>query len=136
MPTNNFKVLQAVWARLNSQLSQDVYSHVPQGASYPYVAISDISGLVNDTKTSDSQEYTMQIHSWDKNKSSFESVMNMQDAIRTALHNESENVIITGFKVVQSRIEFENTMQEGASGIGGDHYYHGVQRLRITVQDV
>lgn len=136
MSINNFDVISAIWARLDGQLSQDVYSHVPQNAAYPYIAIGPATIVAEDTKTTDMVEYTFQIDSWNKNVSSLETVADMMQAVRDVLHKQESNISIVNHIVVLSRIEFEQLIQEGSSGVGGDHFYHGVQRLRITVEAV
>ena len=136
MSSDPFELLSGVWATLNAGLAIDVYSYVPQGEGYPYVALAGITSIAGDDKTNDRQEYTIQIHTWDKNVASFQSVMDNMQAIRGLLHKQETNISVTGYKVVLSRIEFEEMLQEGSSGNGGDNYFHGVQRLRIIVEDI
>lgn len=136
MASDYFAVLTGIWARLDGQLAVDVYSHVPQDAAFPYVAISSGTVAAADDKVGDRQELTFMVHSWNKNVSSFETVMDIMKDVRAALHKQEANITVAGFKVVLARIEFEEILQEGASGVGGDHYYHGVSRLRIIVEDI
>ena len=136
MAIYNFEIIKGIYARLNAQLSTDVYSHVPQNAAFPYVAIGPATIVADDDKTSDRVECTFQIHSWNNNVSSYETVADIMGTVRNALHKQESNISITGHVVVLSRIEFSELIQEGNSGVGGDHFYHGVQRLRIKVEAV
>jgi len=124
-------VQQAVYARLNSQLSVPVYDHVPQPADsgddsmFPYVAIGDDTGIEWDTDTSDGWEITLTIHSWSRTRGRLE-VKTLQGEIWDALHRH--DLAVQGYRTVFCYSEFSETFLE-ADGLTR----HGVQRFRIVI---
>jgi hypothetical protein len=128
---NSFEVRKSIYARLDAQLTTPVYSFVPQNSAYPYVRIGDVSSVTQDTKTTEMQEYTVTIHSFDKSVASSSPIEAIAANIYTALHNYALSV--TGYNVVLCRQENLTIIQQGEPN---DRYWHAIQDYRLIVEDV
>lgn len=134
MPTGSNALQSAIYTRLTSELSEDVYDHIPQNASYPFVVIGADTVLPWDTKVGlIGFEFTVMIHAWTKPAAGRKSVKAILSDIYDALHHQESNISPSGYSVILFRFEFEDTIQETFEG-DSDHYYHGVQRYRALIQ--
>lgn len=127
---NSFEVRKAIYARLDAQLATPIYSYVPQNSAYPYVRIGDVSSVTQDTKTTELQQYSVTIHSFDKSVASSSPVEVIVANIYAALHNYA--LTISGYNVVLCRQENLNIFQQGEPN---DRYWHAVQEFNVMVED-
>ncbi len=114
--------------------ASQVFDHVPQGASAPFVVIGADTMLDAGSKTNNKWECTVTVHAWDFERAGRKSVKAILSAIYDALHQQESSIAATGFTLVNCRFEFEETYQETAVEGDADRYYHGVQRYRAFVQ--
>lgn len=128
------EIQQVIFTTLNDGLSYPVYDDVPflpEGMArenFPYVVIGDDTLIPFDNDTNVGVDATLTIHVWSKYRGRKEA-KDIQGEIYTLLNRAS--LTITGFKVVDILFEFSETFVE-QDGITR----HGVQRFRITVQEV
>ncbi len=114
--------------------ANQVFDHVPQGVSAPYVVIGADTMTDGDTKTQAGWDCTVTVHCWDFERAGRKSVKAILSALYDALHQQEGGITVTGFTLVNFRFEFEETFQETAVEGDTDRYYHGVQRYRAFVQ--
>lgn len=112
-----------------------VFDHTPQGTAAPYVVIGEDTLTEWDTKTVSGWDCTLTIHAWDFLKAGRKSVKTILGLIHDALHRQEANITVTGFNLIRIDREFQTTFQETAVEGSNDHYYHGVARYRVTIQD-
>lgn len=128
------EIQTAIYTTLSNGLSYPVYDDVPflpEGApteNFPYVVIGDDTLIPFDNDTDIGVEATLTIHVWSKYRGRIE-VKDIQGEIYDLLNRSS--LSISGFKVVDILFEFSETFTE-EDGVTR----HGVQRFRMTVQEV
>lgn len=128
MSSASLEVQRAVYAILEPLPGFEVYDHVPQGSSYPYVEIGESTLVNDDTKTEDGEEHTLTLHTWSRAKGRSEVKAIMGDTM-TALHRVK--LAVPGYSVWPAKIEFAQVFRD-ADG----QTYHGVQRLRVRTQPI
>lgn len=122
---------QAVFTRLSTDatlvttLGAAVYDNVPQSATFPYVAIGDITEGPNDTMGTTGRDITVTIHSWSRYVG-MKQIKEIQNRIDVLLDRWAPTV--TGWGAVQMLQEFFETMRD-VDGITR----HGVSRYRIHI---
>ena len=111
---------------LQSKIS-DVYDFVPTGTAYPYVVIGEDTLTNNGTKTIDSNEHTIMVHTWSRYRGRKE-VKDIMARIYELLNNSS--LTVSGASLVNAKAEFSDIIidQDGITK-------HGVQRFRFVVFD-
>jgi hypothetical protein len=133
MPVSSFELRKGIFARLDAEITTPVHSFVPQNATYPYVRIGDITSTSGDTKTEEAQEYEFTIHAFDRDAKSTETIEGILSDIYDALHEQEENITVTGFRLTLIRCEFTQIVQMGEIK---DHYWHGTHIYRCNVEHV
>ncbi len=129
LASNEFQ--KAIYTRLNTQLSPvPVYDFVPPSSSFPYIRLGSATSIAADSKQLDAQEFTIQIHVYDK-AAGKKSVQTVMQNIYTALHHYG-SLSMTGFSCTFIRCEFTQTDVEPQEG-DNDHYQHGVMRFRALI---
>lgn len=128
---NSFELRKAIYARLDNQLTASVYSYVPQDSAYPYVRIGDVSAVTIDTQSTEMQQYSVQIHSFDKSVASSSAIESLVASVYGALHNYP--LVISSYNVVYIRQSNINIFQQGEPN---DRYWHAVQVFQVVVEDV
>jgi hypothetical protein len=126
MADASWQVQKAVYAKLNVDLTVNVYDNVPPNAQAPYVTIGDDTAADDSTKTDDGQQITLTIHAW-SDYAGRKEVKELGAEIYASLHKQP--LVVTGFDVREIRWVFGDTIREPDG-----HTYHGVQRFRIFVQ--
>lgn len=138
MAQDSFELRSVLWTALSQGLLNDVYSHVPQGAEYPYVAIGEIMALNADTKTEDILEYDVALHIYDKDTESTAITEILFAEIQDILNDRESTLLPTGYKVVICRLTSQRIVpyayESGAPG--ADKVIHGLQRYTLLVQNV
>lgn len=134
MPLGARNIQQAVYTRLNAELSQDVYAYVPQDASFPYVFIGHDTASELTTKSTGGKDYTVTIHAFDRGMSGVV-VKDILADIYDALHHQESAVTVTGFSLIDIVHEFSEVFYDGGNGPGADEEIHGVIRFRFRMQE-
>lgn len=125
--------IKAVYTRLAAQLTPvAVYDYVPRSSAYPYVRIGMLTAVAADNKTTDAQEFTLQIHAYEKAAGKKTTSTILQN-IHTALHLYNTSLSMTGFSCVYLRCEYMQVDVEPQDAGENDHYQHGVLRFRAFV---
>ena len=125
---------QIVYDELNGALSCNVYDDVPflpEGASdenFPYVVIGNDTHLPFDNDDHAGTETTLTLHFWSREQGMKEVKALMGEAY-TILHRAS--LTKTGYNVIDCLFEFSESFVD----VDG-RTRHGVQRYRLTVQEV
>lgn len=123
-----------IYTRLSSVLNEDVYSSwVDEDATFPYAVIDGMQTEPGDTKTTNGEESTFEIHAFDKDVSSRATINSMMTAIHGALHDQESNITVSGYTVTFCQSEYSTVLLDTATDAGDDHYYHGVMRFRIRI---
>jgi hypothetical protein len=129
------EIQKTVYSRLTSQLTPvPIYDFVPQDSAYPFVVIGRVSSEQWGTTTKDGQQFTVQIHAFDK-AAGKKSVQTILQNIYAALHQQESNLIMTGFTAITCNCAMSEAFQDPSPEGDSDHYFHGVQRYRIQVQN-
>lgn len=125
-------VQKALYAKLSTALTPEVYDHVPKGAAFPYVTIGDDTSIPWDTKAGAAgddgfgEEMTVTIHAWSRAAGRKE-VKDLGAAIYVALHNQT--LTMDDHHLLMMQFEFADSFLD-ADGVT----YHGVSRYRLIVQ--
>lgn len=92
---------QAIYTTLSAAMTPvPVLDDVPEGTTYPYVAIGDAQGMDVGSKTADSEEYLIDIHVWSTYRGRKE-VRELLGQVKDALHRAP--LTVAGFTVVDIR---------------------------------
>ncbi|MFD2206636.1 DUF3168 domain-containing protein [Kiloniella antarctica] len=126
MADASWEVQKAIYTKLKTDLSINVYDNVPSSAQTPYVTIGDDTASDDSTKTDDGQQITLTIHAW-SDYAGRKQVKELGAEIYAALHKQP--LPVAGFDVREVRWVFGDTIREPDG-----HTYHGVQRFRVFVQ--
>lgn len=118
-----FKLQEAIYTKLSSDLTESVYDEVPQDAVKPYVVVGDDTFNEWGTGSTNGFDTTITIHSWSAYEGRKE-VKELQENIYLSLHRK--NLSIVGYNVVDIFQEFSETILD-PDGITR----HGVQRFRV-----
>lgn len=121
-----WQIQQAIFTRLNTELSVPVYDHVPQGSAYPYVNIGEDTALQWDTDESTGSESTLTVHTWSRQYGRRETKELMQD-IYAALHRYElpiPGAVTCEWEFTESFTDPDNVTR------------HGVMRFRVIVDGV
>lgn len=129
---SKWAVQQAVVAALTADAGLDaiidgrVYDHVPQGASFPYVVIGDMSSAPLDTVTDKGMQITLNVLCWSRYRGK-KQVRDMQAAVYDALHRQA--LTITGQAHIDTQFLTSSDGQEG-DGLT----YFGAQTFTIWTE--
>lgn len=117
---------EAVYSRLNSNLSCPVYDAVPPNAEFPYVTIGEVTAIPFDTDDSVGFESTITIHVWSR-YNGFAQIKRIQREIYSRLHRKTFDV--DKYDLVGCNFEFSETIldPDGATR-------HGISRYRIITE--
>lgn len=130
LASNEF--IKAVYTRLNAQITTvPIYDYVPPSSVFPYISFGAMTSIDSDNKSHDGQEFTLQIHVYDKAAGKKTTNTIMQN-VYSALHHYNSSLAMTGFECVFIRCEFSEISVEVNEG-DGDHYQHGVMRFRALI---
>jgi hypothetical protein len=119
----------AIFTRLSTDttlvttLGAAVYDNVPSSATFPYVALGDITEVPSDTMGKTGRDITVTIHIWSRYVG-MKQTKEIQNRIDELLDRWAPTV--TGWNAVQMLQEFFETMRD-PDGITR----HGVSRYRI-----
>jgi hypothetical protein len=127
---NSADIRKAIFTRLDSQLSQNVYSYVPQGAAYPYVRLDGLAVTNADTKTETMGLYTIDVHVFDKDTGSALGVEGIAEQVRNALHHHALSV--EDGTSLDCRWISQLTIQEKEPN---ERYWHVVITFEVMVED-
>jgi hypothetical protein len=131
MSIKQFALQTALYSRLStdsnltSTLGAGVYDEVPEGSSFPYVAMGESTSIDFGTKDVDGSENTITIHVWSQYKGSKET-KNIMDRLHDLLHNYSLSV--SGANLINLRFEFADLIRD-PDGITR----HGIIRFRAIL---
>lgn len=130
LASNEFQ--KAVYARIAAQITTvPCYDYVPPSSTFPYIRLGAATSIYADSKQLDAQEFTIQVHVYDK-AAGKKSVQTIMQNIYTALHHYNTSLTMTGFACTFIRCEFTQTDVEPQEG-DNDHYQHGVMRFRALI---
>ena len=131
MSISQFALQTAIYSRLKndntltSTHGAGVYDDVPEGSSFPYVAIGESTALDYGTKDSHGSENTITLHVWSRYKGSKET-KNIMDRLHDLLHNY--NLSVSGANLINIRFEFSDLIRD-PDGITR----HGIIRFRAVL---
>lgn len=120
---------QAVYTRLSGDsaltttLGASVYDEVPDAASFPYVAIGDVTETPRDTMGTTGRDATLTVHVWSQYPGS-KQVKEVYSRVDELLDRWAATV--SGWNAVQLQQEFFETFRD-PDGITR----HGVARYRV-----
>ena len=117
------EVQAAIYTRLASVLSVDVWDDVPQQPEFPYVVIGDDTAVDWSADAYIGTDATLTIHVWSRQSGRSETKA-IQQEIDEAL-NRFE-LVVDGLDVVTLHREFSQTMLDPDG-----RTRHGVQRFRL-----
>jgi|TARA_R100000152_G_C6775261_1_gene203561 hypothetical protein len=126
-----FALQEALYARLNNDSTltntygASVYDEVPEGSSYPYVVLGEVTAIDYGTKDTDGSENTLTFHVWSQYRGAKEA-KNIMDRMHDLLHDYSLSV--TGANLINLRFEFGDLLRD-PDGITR----HGVMRFRAII---
>ena len=122
----------ALFARLDDQLSVDVYDYVPQvddagaAADFPYVVIDGFRSQERDTNDAVGFTGSVRVHVWSRYRGRKEAE-ELQAEIFTALHQY--NLTVTGYGVSSIYQELSEVLRENDTIT-----HHGIQQFRVILE--
>jgi len=119
-------VHDAVYSRLNSQLSVPVYDHAPQGAAFPYVTLSAHDVIAQDSQGINAGLHDITLTVWSDHRGQQE-VLDLMGEIYDALHH-FEASLSSGVAVLMQIAERRAT--QDADGVT----YMGTVTVEIIAQ--
>lgn len=125
MRSSMLELQRSVYNRLSSRLSRPVYDEIPQGATFPYIAIGEDTATDAGAKNAHGEEVTLTLHVWSRAKGMSE-VKTILDEITAAMTGAP--LLITGFQSAIAQREFADTFRD-PDGITR----HGVIRFRFRI---
>ena len=78
----------------------NVYDHVPQNSSFPYIAIGEALDADWSSKTYDGQRHAVTLHIWSRYRGAKE-IKQITSAVHTLLHNSNLSVTSHGLTLLQ-----------------------------------
>lgn len=130
-----FELRKGLYARLSAICTPDVYSFVPQNASFPYVEIEEIQAENADAKGGlDMQVYNLFLSIY-ANSPSSEAVEDYIAETLNALQRQEANISASGLTVVQSRFVRSRVLRLGGGQDGGEKVWRGIVEFELIVQD-
>lgn len=131
LAANEFQ--KAVYTRLTAQLpTVPCYDHVPPSSALPYIRLGTVTSIAGDNKTTDAQEFTLNVHVYGE-AAGRKSVQTIMQNVYTALHLYNTSLSMSGFACVFIRCEFTQADVEPQAEGNNDHYQHGVLRFRALI---
>jgi len=123
-------VLQkAIYAKLKSSLSVEVYDHVDNEAVFPFVAIGEDTAVDFSAKSEPGQEVTHTIHVYSR-WSGMKETKDIMDQVIRALTGDRELDLGDEFRIVLSRLDSVNSFRED------ENTRHSVVRMRYLIEEV
>lgn len=116
---------RSIYNRLSASLSCPVYDEVPQGATFPYVAIGEDTAVDAGAKNAHGEEATVTLHVWSRAKGMSEA-KGLISSIVYAMTGAP--LPITGFQSAIAQREMADTFRD-PDGITR----HGVIRFRFRI---
>ena len=115
-------------AGLASIIGSSVYDDVPQGTSFPYVVIGDVTTRDWSTQTQEGDEHIVVIHAWSNQRGRRE-VQMIIERIDAVLDGAA--LALVDHQLINLRVVFWTALRDldGAT-------YHGVVRLRAVTEPV
>lgn len=118
-------VQQAIYTALSATPKTFVaYDAVPQGATYPYFVIGEVSAAPDDELAADSADAAFQIHAWSRSAGKSQAYAMLAFA-RSRLNGQD-----IGAGVWACTEDFNEVFEDRAS-TAASRLYHGVARYRI-----
>lgn len=121
---------KGIHARLSGAITYDssvvpVYGvWVEEPASFPYIVLFNVAASENGTKTDNGVVVTIDIHVFERGRSS-EPVYTIGNDIYDLLHRQEANITVTGYNLTQIQQESTRVFVDESTE-GGRRYHHGV----------
>jgi len=124
MTAAGWELQQAIFARLDLQLTETVYDHVPQNAPFPYVVVGDSTATAWGAGDLDGEQHALSVHIWSRYQGRKE-MRQIMASIMTALNGAP--LSLTGHNLVDIRFVFADEFPD-PDGISR----HGLVRFRAV----
>jgi hypothetical protein len=127
-----FNLQKSVYGALNGDATlsgsvSGIYTHIPQGSSFPYVHLAVASTDDRSTIETTILEVTLEVHSYSRVRST-EEASGIMDDVKRLLHHQTLSV--TGCACLGIRM-LDDQLEELADGLT----WHGVQRFQVWLHE-
>lgn len=112
----------------DTQLTADVYDHVPEDATFPYITVGEATEVADNTHQTFGHQSTVTLHIWTKARSHKPGLEILQHVKRLL---DRQPLDVDGRHTVQVRHEFAQTLRDPDPEIR-----HIPVRFRVTTQEV